>query len=208
MSSTTNEREIYIDKDNDKYFGDLPLFNKRRQAWSASHPQYRMYRILTFAVLFVGLAIMVYLALRIGDEGSMNPLYVAILGTAAAAFLVAYAGKRIYEQPFNKFQSARFEATDTGLYYIYQKGMTLNTYLIKDKDIRRIVRDDQAAVILIEGPAELQVQSRKGTEHSRVDHLYALVPCDEFDLDDLLEPYGDLVSVEPGTLRERSLHGN
>ncbi|MBQ6622965.1 MAG: hypothetical protein IJH75_09020 [Mogibacterium sp.] len=200
-----NERELYVDNDNDKYFGDLPLFNKRRQLWSESHPKYRLLRSLTIVVLLLGFAVIVYTVMKDPNLDHPAPTYLSILITAALTLLCTRYGKKQYEQPFHKFQSARFEATDDGLYYIYQKGMTLNTYLIRDKNIRSIIRDDEASALLVLGDADLQVQDRKGTSRSKVDRLYMLVPFDEFDLDDLLEPYGSLVSVEPGTLRQRYL---
>ena len=41
-------------------------------------------------------------------------------------------------------------------------------------------------------------------QHS-INGIYALIGFDEYDLDDLLEPYGELVRVQPGTLRRKYL---
>jgi hypothetical protein len=81
--------------------------------------------------------------------------------------------------------------------------MTLRTYYIKDKAIKKIWRDDKVGVLLIEGDATVNIQSRRGETEEQVSEFYALVPFDKYDLDDLLQPYGKKVKKADGELRLR-----
>ena len=83
--------------------------------------------------------------------------------------------------------------------------MTLRTYIIKDKDVKKIIRDDDWGVILIEGDAVINIERRKGETEEKVNEFYALVPFDKYDLDDLLQPYGKKVKKANGTLRQKYL---
>ena len=81
--------------------------------------------------------------------------------------------------------------------------MSLKTYFIKDNAIRRIYRDDDAGVLLIEGDAVVNTQTRKEELQENVTEFYALVPFDKYDLDDLLQPYKKKVRNVNGQLREK-----
>jgi hypothetical protein len=98
---------------------------------------------------------------------------------------------------------AHFEVDDDTVYYQYQKGLSLRTYYIKDKDIKKIYRDDEAGVILIEGDATVNVQTRKSETEEKVSEFYALLSFDKYDLDDLLQPYKNKVKRVDGKLREK-----
>ena len=98
---------------------------------------------------------------------------------------------------------AHFEVDDDTVDYQYQKGMTLCTYYRKDKDIRKIYRDDKSGVLLIEGDAVINTQTRKAETEESVSEFYALVPFDKYDLDDLLQPYKKKVKKADGTLRAK-----
>ena len=73
----------------------------------------------------------------------------------------------------------------------------------QDKDIKKIYRDDEAGVILIEGDATSNIQTRKNETQEKVSEFYALVPFDKYDLDDLLQPYKKHVRKCDGKLREK-----
>lgn len=60
-------------------------------------------------------------------------------------------GKKVYEKPFGAIHSARIEAAPKGLYYIYQQGMMMITYYIKDKDLKEIIRDDESIACISRG---------------------------------------------------------
>lgn len=98
---------------------------------------------------------------------------------------------------------AHFEVDEDTVYYQYQKGMSLRTYYIKDNDIKKIHRDDEAGVLFIEGDATVNIQTRKAETEEKVSEFYALVPFDKYDLDDLLEPYKRKVVKANGKLREK-----
>ena len=44
----------------------------------------------------------------------------------------------------------------------------------------------------------LEVKTPKEVRQHSINGIYALIGFDEYDLDDLLEPYGELVRVQPG----------
>ena len=83
--------------------------------------------------------------------------------------------------------------------------MTLRTYIIKDKNVKKIIRDDDWGVILIEGEGVVNIERRSGETEETVSEFYALVPFDKYDLDDLLQPYGKKVKKADGTLRQKYL---
>ena len=194
-----------LNPENDVYQGDLATLNARKHAWSAGETGSKKYRTASWIVLFIGFAVIVYTMTRVrGGETMMSqlPLHISIWCTALAAILVNRMGKKRSEQPFAGFHMARFEADDDTVYYVYQKGMTLQTYYIHDNDIQKIYRDDEVGVLLIKGEATLNVQSRKSETEHKVNEFYALVPFDKYDLDDLLQPYKRKVKSVDGKLRE------
>ena len=95
-----------------------------------------------------------------------------------------------------------FEVSDDTVYYVYQQGMKLKTYYIRDAQIKKIIRDDEAGVLCIEGKATLNTQTRDSETEENLDKFYALVPFDKYELDDLLAPYKKKVVKSDGKLRE------
>ena len=200
-----------LDPKNDVYQGDLATLNARKQAWSRGDKKSAKFRTAQWIVLLIGFACIVFVMLRTtGGTTTMSqlPLHLSIWGTALAAIIVARLGKKTSEQPFAGFHMARFEVDDDTVYYVYQKGMALKTYYIKDKDIRRIQRDDEAGVLFIEGDAVINTQTRKDETEEKVSSFYALVPFDKYDLDDLLQPYKKKVKQVDGQLRSRYTEEN
>ena len=131
-----------------------------------------------------------------------------MMGTAANMWieenlaLAARRGKRMSQDPFNGFHNARFEVSDDTVYYVYQQGMKLKTYYIRDAQIKKIIRDDEAGVLCIEGKATVNIQTRDSETEESLDKFYALVPFDKYELDDLLAPYKRKVVKADGKLRE------
>lgn len=195
-----------LNPNNDVYQGDLATLNARKQAWSRADVTSSKYRYASWVVLVIGFCVIIYVMLRLrGGTTSMSqlPLHITIWITAIAALLVSREGKKFSEQPFAGFHMARFEVDDDTVYYVYQKGMTLNTYYIHDNDIKKIYRDDDAGVLLIEGEATVNTQTRKSESERKVSEFYVLVPFDKYDLDDLLQPYKKKVKPANGQLREK-----
>ena len=195
-----------LNPDNDVYQGDLSTLNVRKQAWSNAEKSSIKYRNASWIVLAIGFCIIVYVMLQVRGgttKLSQRPLHLSSWITALAGYLTARQGKKISEQPFSGFHMARFEADDDTVYYVYQKGMSLRTYFIHDKDIQKIYRDDEAGVILIEGDATINIQKRNEETQEKVSKFYALVPFDKYDLDDLLQPYKKHVRKCDGKLREK-----
>ena len=195
-----------LNPENDIYQGDLATLNARKHAWAAAEQSSAKYRILAWVVVAVGFVCIIFAYLKVrGGTTVMSqlPMHLCIWVTALLAILVSRQGKKVSEQPFAGFHMAHFEADDDTVYYQYQKGMSLRTYFIKDNDIKKIYRDDDAGVLLIEGDAKLNIQTRKSETESDVNSFYALVPFDKYDLDDLLAPYKKKVKAANGTLREK-----
>ena len=195
-----------LNPDNDVYQGDLATLNARKHAWSAAEDSSVKFRIAAWAVIAIGFIVIIYTYTRVrGGTTAMSqlPMHIAIWVTAITAIVVSKQGKKVSEQPFAGFHMAHFEVDDDTVYYQYQKGMTLRTYYIKDKAIKKIWRDDKVGVLLIEGDATVNIQSRRGETEEQVSEFYALVPFDKYDLDDLLQPYGKKVKKADGELRLR-----
>ena len=137
-----------------------------------------------------------------GAESSQLPVHLTIWTVAALTFIAARRGKRMSQDPFNGFHNARFEVSDDTVYYVYQQGMKLKTYYIRDAQIKKIIRDDEAGVLCIAGKATLNTQTRDFETEESLDKFYALVPFDKYELDDLLAPYKKKVVKSDGKLRE------
>ncbi len=192
-----------LDPNNDKYPGDLSLLNKRKHQWSKGEKKGTSYRIGSFAVLAAGFAAIMYVASKTQSGASQLPVHLTIWTVALITYLVAHRGRVLSEAPFNGYHSARFEVSDDTVYYIYQQGLKLKTYYIRDKEIKKIRRDDESGVLCIEGKATLNIQSRSAETEEKLNEFYALVPFDKYELDDLLAPYKKKVVRVDGKLREK-----
>ena len=194
---------MILDPNNDVYPGDLGILNARKHKWAKGTTKGSGFRIASYATLAAGLAVIVNVALRTqGAESSQLPVHLTIWTVAALTFIAARRGKRMSQDPFNGFHNARFEVSDDTVYYVYQQGMKLKTYYIRDAQIKKIIRDDEAGVICIEGKATLNIQTRDSETEESLDKFYALVPFDKYELDDLLAPYKRKVVKADGKLRE------
>lgn len=195
-----------LDPNNDKYPGDLNLLNKRKHQWTRGEDRARTYRYASFAVLAIGLVAIVFVSSKMqSGQGwaSQLPVHLTIWAVAFFTYMVAHRGRVISETPFDRFHSARFEVSDDTVYYIYQQGLKLKTYYIRDSEIKKVRRDDESGVLLIEGKATINIQSRNSETEEKVDEFYALVPFDKYELDDLLAPYKRKVVKADGKLRDK-----
>ena len=195
-----------LNPDNDVYQGDLATLNANKHAWAGADKTSAKFRYASWVVLAVGFVIIVYVMLNVREGEtvmSQLPLHLSIWITALSAILISRMGKKRSEKPFAGFHMAHFEADDDTVYYQYQQGMTLRTYYIRDKDIKKIIRDDEAGVLLISGDATVNIQTRRDETEEKVSEFYALVPFDKYDLDDLLQPYKRKVKKADGTLRAK-----
>lgn len=192
-----------LDPNNDVYPGDLGILNARKHKWAKGTKKGYGFKIASYVILAAGLAVIISVALRTqGAESSQLPVHLTIWTVAALTFIAARRGKRMSQDPFNGFHNARFEVSDDTVYYVYQQGMKLKTYYIRDAQIKKIIRDDEAGVLCIEGKATLNTQTRDSETEENLDKFYALVPFDKYELDDLLAPYKKKVVKSDGKLRE------
>ena len=193
---------------NDFYQGNLMLIKEREHEWTVAHPKYKGLQKITFLACIIALAIILFVMVKTMGAGDSFrdrlPLHISIW---VGALIIYIAGSRMYNMckaPFKAVYNARFEASDTGLHYIYQRKMKVVRYYIDDNDIEYIIRDDEANVIYIKGKANIKEEGNSGkVREETIEEIYAIVPFDEYDLDDLLEPYGEIVFEKPGTLRNK-----
>lgn len=192
-----------LDPNNDVYPGDLGILNARKHKWAKGTNKGFGFKIASYVILAAGLVAIIKVALMTqGAESSQLPVHLTIWTVAALTFIAARRGKRMSQDPFNGFHNARFEVSDDTVYYVYQQGMKLKTYFIRDAQIKKIIRDDEAGVLCIEGNATLNTQTRDSETEESLDKFYALVPFDKYELDDLLAPYKKKVVKSDGKLRE------
>ena len=192
-----------LDPNNDVYPGDLGILNARKHKWAKGTNKGFGFKIASYVILAAGLVVIISVALRTqGAESSQLPVHLTIWTVAALTFIAARRGKRMSQDPFNGFHNARFEVSDDTVYYVYQQGMKLKTYYIRDAQIKKIIRDDEAGVLCIEGKANRNIQTRDSETKESLDKFYALVPFDKYELDDLLAPYKKKVVKSDGKLRE------
>ena len=192
-----------LDPNNDVYPGDLGILNARKHKWAKGTNKGFGFKIASYVILAAGLVAIIKVALMTqGAESSQLPVHLTIWTVAALTFIVSRRGKRMSQDPFNGFHNARFEVSDDTVYYVYQQGMKLKTYYIRDAQIKKIIRDDEAGVLCIEGKATLNTQTRDSETEENLDKFYALVPFDKYELDDLLAPYKKKVVKSDGKLRE------
>ena len=192
-----------LDPNNDVYPGDLGILNARKHKWAKGTNKGFGFKIASYVILAAGLVVIISVALRTqGAESSQLPVHLTIWTVAALTFIAARRGKRMSQDPFNGFHNARFEVSDDTVYYVYQQGMKLKTYYIRDAQIKKIIRDDEAGVLCIEGKATVNIQTRDSETEESLDKFYALVPFDKYELDDLLAPYKKKVVKSDGKLRE------
>lgn len=192
-----------LDPNNDVYPGDLGILNARKHKWAKGTNKGFGFKIASYVTLAAGLVAIIKVALMTqGAESSQLPVHLTIWTVAALTFIAARRGKRMSQDPFNGFHNARFEVSDDTVYYVYQQGMKLKTYYIRDAHIKKIIRDDEAGVLCIEGKANLNIQTRDSETKESLDKFYALVPFDKYELDDLLAPYKKKVVKSDGKLRE------
>ncbi|MCQ2563352.1 MAG: hypothetical protein MJ128_02530 [Mogibacterium sp.] len=195
-----------LDPNNDKYPGDLNLLNKRKHQWSRGEEKGTRYRYGSIAVLLVGFAAILFVSVKTHSgsaDANQLPVHLTIWTTALLTYLVAHRGRVISQIPFDGFHSARFEVSDDTVYYVFQQGMKLKTYYIRDAAIKKIRRDDEAGVLCIEGKATVNIQTRNDETEEELDEFYALVPFDKYELDDLLAPYKRKIVKADGKLREK-----
>ena len=192
-----------LDPNNDVYPGDLGILNARKHRWAKGTARGSKFRIASYAILAAGLVAIVNVALRTQDAGSSQlPVHLTIWTVAILTYIAAHRGRQVSQDPFNGFHNARFEVSDDTVYYVYQQGMKLKTYYIRDANIKKIKRDDEWGVLCIEGKATVNTQTRNNETEEDIEEFYALVPFDKYELDDLLAPYKRKVVKCDGKLRE------
>lgn len=194
-------------KENDIYYGDLMLLKKRVSEWSELHPKSRIIKFLKLATVVIcfGMIFGAYFYDPVAASKSGLSLFTV---TIAVAFIIMIlVGRKInstLQPPFRKLYNARFEASDEGIICYFQQQMAEYRYFIKDKNIKEWVVDKLAHCMYIEGNANFSMTTKEGSQNlGTVDAFYMLIPFDDFDLADLIEPYGDLVQIQEGTLRAR-----
>ncbi|MBQ0004856.1 MAG: hypothetical protein KBS68_03215 [Clostridiales bacterium] len=194
-------------KENDIYYGDLMLLKRRVNEWAASHPKNKLFQLTKIGVLLAGFGAMIlaYMVNPAAAQEQRVSLFTCTIFFAFVAMItVARKITSTLQPPFNKLYNVRFEASDEGILCYYQQKMVEYNYYIKDKNIKEWIIDSDVNCMYIRGKAELTKATKEGPERvGSVEAFYMLIPFDQFDLDDLVEPYGNLVQYQNGTMRDR-----
>lgn len=192
--------------ENDIYYGDLMLIKKRVTAWAEKHPKGNVnkYGKIALSILCVGAIIVAYMLDPTADTSSISTLTVTIFVAFVAGIIGARYLNNMTQPPFNKMYNIRFEASTKSIICYYQQGMAEFYYEIKDKDIKEWVVDEDAWCFYFKGKASLMHNTKQGYEKTgELKGFYMLIPFDEYDVDDIIAPYGDKVTRADGTLRQR-----
>lgn len=191
-----NERDIY--------YCQLPMVKMLCNRWAEAHPTRRKQNSAVGVTLILGAAIilgMLYYTIKHANAPQWY-LHVSIWVAALIIFMAGRQRNLISNPPFKGLLNVRYEMSDEGIYYIYQEKLTVYTFFIADDDIEEMIYDDEFQVLHIIGKGEVSSETRKGvTEPTSVNDYYCLLPYDEFDIDDILNPYGDMIKRVHGDLR-------
>jgi hypothetical protein len=192
------------EQNRDIYYSILPMVKKITDHWAESHPRKNHEEHMIIFASLIGVAFIMLVYLRIADLPKKDSwmLHVAIW----IAFLFIYFFGRhknlVVYPPFRSVVNARFEMSDDGIHYFYQRRMKVFDCFIRDDDIREMILDTEAKVLYIRGRFEITPEDSHGKGEPVIeDEMYCLLPFDKYDVDDILAPYGDAVKKEPGTLR-------
>lgn len=191
-----------INEDNDIYNGNLMLLKKRQSSWAESHPKGKFLKYMSLVAVLIGIGVMM---LPVKYAPGREPVLWLVIGVVLVLlFIMGISINKITRPPFEKIHNARFEASDNGLYYAYQYGMKIYNYYIADNNIKKMIFDEKNWVLYLEGEGEVEVIDKTGMRNlGKIDKMYCLVPVDEFDMDDLLEPYGDMVTRDNDSIRRQ-----
>lgn len=172
--------------------------------WAEAHPTRKKQNAVVGATLIIGLGIILSMLYYTIKHTSVPQWYLHV-SIWVAALIVFVAGRQrnsICNPPFKGLLNVRYEMSDEGIYYIYQEKLTVYTFFIADDDIEEIIYDDEFQVLHIVGKGEVSAETRKGvTKPTSATDYYCLLPYDEFDIDDILNPYGEIVKRVHGDLR-------
>lgn len=196
VNMENNERDIY--------YCQLPMVKMLCNRWAEAHPTRKKQNGVVGMTLIIGLGIILAM-LHYTIKHESVPQWYLHVSIWVAALIIFMAGRQrniISNPPFKGLLNVRYEMSDEGIYYIYQEKLTVYTFFIADDDIEEMIYDDEFQVLHIVGKGEVSAETRKGvTEPTRVNDYYCLLPYDEFDIDDILNPYGDIIKRVHGDLR-------
>ena len=195
-----------IDYENDIYYGDLMLIKRRVNEWAEKHPRGYMNKYGKILLSLAALAAIIgaYMIDPTGSTSALSPLTITIFVAFLLVIIGARALNKMTQPPFAKLYNVRFEATSKSIICYYQQGMNEFFYEIKDKNIKEWVVDEEAWCFYFGGKAEVRRNTKEGFEKmAEVKGFYMLIPFDEFEVDDIIAPYGDIVTRADGTLRRR-----
>ena len=194
-------------KENDLYYGDLVLLKRRVTEWQNAHPKGKIAKPLKAFVVIAGFAIIIgayFIDPEAAQAGGVSVFTMTMLAVFILMIIFARKMSAILQPPFAKLYNARFEASDDGIICFFQQKMAEYQYYIKDKNIKEWIIDDDVHCMYIKGDADFSQTTKEGSERlGTVEAFYMLIPFDEYDLDDLIAPYGDLVQFKNGTLRQQ-----
>lgn len=200
-----NTQELNLQNgERDIYYCQLPFVKMLTNRWAEAHPKRKQERNLIVLASFIGLAIILgtFYFITTNKDAKQWLLHISIWLAALIIFVAARHRNNESIPPFQGVVNVRYEMSDEGIYYIFQKKLTVYTFFVADNDIEEMVYDEKFQVLYLKGSGRMTTQSRSGISNPEaVSNQYCLMPYDKFDIDDILAPYGDKVKRVNGDLR-------
>lgn len=196
MNLQNDERDIY--------YCQLPFVKMLTNMWAEAHPNRKQEKIIVILSIIVGFALILgtFYFITINKGARQWQLHISIWIAALIIYLAAKHRNNESIPPFQGIVNVRYEMSDKGIYYIFQKKLTVYTFFIADNDIKEIIYDEKFQILYLKGDGIMTLQSRSGiSKPEPKNEQYCLMPYDKFDIDDILEPYGDMVKRVNGDLR-------
>lgn len=191
----------------DIYYCKLPYIKMLQMKWSGAAPDRKKTRNILLLACLAGLAAILLVlrqTMQEGSGGSKYEIHFAIWGAAILIAIAGYHRNAVCNPPFQKLANVRVEMADEGIYYIFQRSLTVTEVFFADDTIEEMIFDEEFRVLYIRGEGKVRNMTKDGpVEKPDVSEFYMLLPYDPYDIDDMLEPYGEKAVRVSGQLRKR-----
>lgn len=191
----------------DIYYCKLPYIKMLQMKWSGAAPDRKKTRNILLLACLAGLAAILLVlrqTMQVGSNANKYEIHFAIWGAAILIALAGYHRNKVCNPPFQKLANVRVEMADEGIYYIFQRSLTVTEVFFADDTIEEMIFDEEFRVLYIRGEGKVRNMTKDGpVEKPDVSEFYMLLPYDPYDIDDMLEPYGEKAVRVSGQLRKR-----
>ena len=191
----------------DIYYCKLPYIKMLQMKWAGAAPNRKKSMRILLLTCLVGLALILtvqFRTMQVGSNANKYEIHFAIWGAAILIALAGYHRNKVCNPPFQKMANVRVEMADEGIYYIFQRSLTVTEVFFADDTIEEMIFDEEFKVLYIRGEGKVRNMTKDGpVEKPDVSEFYMLLPYDKYDIDDMLEPYGERAVRVSGQLRKR-----